>query len=155
MKKFQPSLFLVTLVTLATLVPLVVTGHAAEFKTGEVLIKYKDTVTTAHVNRSLDAVRGVKVEDLISANKLMRVQLLSKQSVESALAQLQNNPDVEFAQPNFIYHATTTVPNDPYFTQQWDLSNTAQVAPSPSPSAGSHCTDALCRRCHGRAHPDG
>jgi thermitase len=137
MKKLQSLLILVIPVILITLS----TAHAAEFKAGEVLVKYKDVTTTAHVNRSLDAIRGVKVEDLISANKLVRVQLLSNQSVESALAQLQNNPDVEFAQPNFIYHATTTVPNDPYFTQQWDLSNTAQVVPSPSPSTGPNDPD--------------
>jgi len=136
MKKFQPLLILATSVILAT-------AHAAEYKAGEVLVKYKDAATPAHMSRSLDTIRGVKVEDLISANKLMRVQLLSNQSVESALAQLQNNPDVEFAQPNFIYHATNTVPNDPYFTQQWDLSNTAQVVPSPSPSTGPNDPDPI------------
>ncbi|MEI7845363.1 MAG: S8 family serine peptidase [Chloroflexota bacterium] len=59
--------------------------------------------------------------------------------MESTLAQLRKNPDVLFAEPNYVVHALETIPNDPYWSYQhnlrairapqgWDLSTGGSTA---------------------------
>ena len=43
----------------------------------------------------------------------------------TAVAALRQDPQVQYAEPNGEMHATS-MPNDPYFSQQWALSNTGQ-----------------------------
>lgn len=45
--------------------------------------------------------------------------------VEDAIATYKNDPNVLWAQPNYIYHLTVT-PNDYSFNYQWALNNTGQ-----------------------------
>jgi serine protease len=37
----------------------------------------------------------------------------------AAVKSIQNMPDVEYAQPNYIYRIVSTIPNDPRFGDQW------------------------------------
>jgi thermitase len=41
--------------------------------------------------------------------------------MESTLAKLRKNPDVLFAEPNYVVHALETIPNDPYWSYQYNL----------------------------------
>jgi len=54
------------------------------------------------------------------------VKLRSGQDLESAIKAFAANPDVEFAQPNYIYHAKVA-PNDTSYGQLWGLKNTGQT----------------------------
>ena len=54
-------------------------------------------------------------------------------SVPAAIAELENNPAVEYAEPNWIYHADA-VPNDPRYGQLWGLAKID--APRVFPRAG-------------------
>jgi len=53
------------------------------------------------------------------------VKLPQGMTVEQAMDMYRNDPDVEYAEPNYIYHATLT-PNDPSFGQLWGLHNIHQ-----------------------------
>jgi subtilisin family serine protease len=46
--------------------------------------------------------------------------------VEQAVSMLQNDPDVEYAEPNYIYHASALVPDDTFYDLLWGLNNTGQ-----------------------------
>jgi hypothetical protein len=46
-------------------------------------------------------------------------------AVPDALQRLKGSPGVEYAEPNWLLHATK-IPNDPFFAQQYGLSNTGQ-----------------------------
>ena len=39
------------------------------------------------------------------------------------MASLERDPSVDFAEPNYLYHAHATIPNDPDFDQLWGLHN--------------------------------
>ena len=52
------------------------------------------------------------------------VRLNGRLSVEQAIAAAQSDPRVEYAEPNYIYEASTTQPNDPRFGDEWGLMNT-------------------------------
>lgn len=50
---------------------------------------------------------------------------------EKAISILKNNPNVEYAEPNYIYRIMETIPNDPYFPKLWNLKNTGQSGGKP------------------------
>jgi subtilisin family serine protease len=55
-----------------------------------------------------------------------RVKLPTGVSVQQAIQTYQANPDVEYAEPNYIVKAVA-IPNDAKFSQQWGLHNTGQT----------------------------
>lgn len=71
------------------------------------------------------AVEKSAFNDSETAYALMKLDV-ANDSVEQAVARLKNNPDVEFAQPDYIYELSA-VPNDPMYGSQWGLKNTGQT----------------------------
>jgi len=55
-----------------------------------------------------------------------KINLTESTSVEKTVAQLKDNPNVEYAEPNYKYNTFVT-PNDPRFNEQWALCNTGQT----------------------------
>ncbi len=47
-------------------------------------------------------------------------------SVEEAISLFKSNPDVEYAEPNYV-RRVKTLPNDTDFNQLWGLNNTGQT----------------------------
>ena len=102
-----------------------ISSSAAQYVPGEVLVKFKPT-TSIQSNMATVASLGGTVRSNLNHN-LLQVNLGANQSVEASIAAYKNDPNVELAQPNYIYHTTAaTVPNDPSYTQQWEFKNTAQ-----------------------------
>ena len=46
--------------------------------------------------------------------------------VADAMQRLKNDPRVEFAEPDYIVHATAVFPSDPQFSQEWYMHNAGQ-----------------------------
>ncbi len=44
-------------------------------------------------------------------------------SVEEAISRANQDPRVEYAEPDYFVYAMDTLPNDPFFSQMWGLSN--------------------------------
>jgi subtilisin family serine protease len=84
---------------------------------------------------------GAKVPELDRIYKLT-VQLEPGQSLEDAVEEYNNDPDVEYAELNYIYSLFSTEPNDPnYYPEQWGLSNTGQSYPIPGGGTESGTSD--------------
>jgi subtilisin family serine protease len=86
------------------------------FKAGEMLIKFKSGVST-------DAVKAVCTENRASHLRTLQgtrtqVWRVPEGKEEGIAAQLTMQPDVLYAEPNYIYRIFTT-PNDPDYTEQW------------------------------------
>ncbi len=79
------------------------------------------------VARLKRAAKDAKVPDLSPIYKL-ELELEPGQSLEKAAAAYRQNPDIEYAELNYIVsiHAT---PNDPLYPIQWPLNNTGQMYP--------------------------
>ena len=58
-------------------------------------------------------------------------------SVETALEYYRGNPDVVYAEPNYIRYLKATTPNDPFFSNLWGLHNTGQNVNGVSGTAGA------------------
>ena len=92
-----------------------------EIDPSQIIVKYKDgSVTTEKLNSVAQAISmtGAKISALNEKLGFALVKLGNQQEYFNALSQLAKNPEVEYAEPNYLAHITQT-PNDPYYNQQW------------------------------------
>lgn len=59
------------------------------------------------------------------------IQFAEDIDVEALAKDLMEDPQVEYAHPNYILTTLETIPNDPNFLQQWALKNTGQTGGTP------------------------
>ncbi len=113
-----------------------------DYVEGEILIRFKAGVSESVVARSLSAKGAARLGGLERLN-IQHVRLPAGQSVKDALAEYRRDPHVLYAEPNYRVRPLV-VPNDPFFAEQWGLSNTGQtVGPSGSTSSGTAGADIL------------
>jgi subtilisin family serine protease len=102
----------------------------------ELLVQFTEGIDESTKQKLLNKVQGQRLEKILSkllekAGKKEGVELIKiKKGVLEAIADLQGQPGVEFAEPNYIYeHAATST--DPYFTNGslWGM-----YGPSTSPA---------------------
>jgi len=97
----------------------------ARYAPGEILVKFKKGLLkerTERIHRSL----GFKVAGRLKRVPIERIKIPDGLSVEEAIFFYRADPDVEYAEPNYIRRAFKT-PNDPYSTELWGLHNTGQT----------------------------
>jgi serine protease len=93
-----------------------------DYVPGEVLVKFKDGVSTVGQQRALMALRSRP--DVSDLRWIGDVALFTDQRERNATilaAQLSTQPEVAYAEPNYLHRLTAT-PNDPEFSsRQWNL----------------------------------
>lgn len=98
-----------------------------DYAPSELLVKFKAGVPTYVMS---DIHRGVGAQVLKSFRadpRLHQVRIPKGWDLEKALAYYQSRADVQYAQPNWVYHVATTVASDPNFSAQWAWRNTGQT----------------------------
>lgn len=100
------------------------------FKDGELLVKFKAGVSAKSAMGVHSAVGSTVIKrGFTVVPNLERVALPAGASIKDAIVQYMQNPNVEYAEPNYLRYPKMTVPNDPYFDpQQWALRNTGAYA---------------------------
>jgi subtilisin family serine protease len=101
------------------------------FVHGEVLVKFKPGAAAADVG-ALNVRPGSSMQQL--SPHLMIYHLKTTSPVQEAIAQCYSNPQVEYAEPNYIVYpgaAPRLAPNDPRFRALWGLHNTGQRQGTP------------------------
>ncbi len=63
-------------------------------------------------------------------------------SVEDAVRRAKEDPRVEYAEPDYFFYAMDTIPNDPYFSQMWGLSNGCSFCDPGQPTPNIDATKA-------------
>ncbi len=92
-----------------------------EFVAGEMIVKFRSGASTVARTRAMRGARATLRERILTASMRRRgdtdgVQVLqTDMDVTAAVATMQNDPDVEYAEPNWVYHHEA-VSNDPYVT---------------------------------------
>jgi thermitase len=101
-------------------------GAPEEIEAGEILVKFKSGASTSSVDGALWQQRSFKKKTLYGTD----VQLWEVPDGEelALVEQLNADPAVEYAEPNYVYHAIgaelaaeEVTPNDPYYGNQWAL----------------------------------
>ncbi|MBU0482242.1 MAG: S8 family serine peptidase [Proteobacteria bacterium] len=96
-----------------------------EFVAGELIVKFKKGVSKAkksskHAKRKARRLKKYKNLDI------EHVELAQDDNLEEAIAKYKDDPEVEYAEPNYIVYAQA-LPDDPQFSQTWGLLNTGQT----------------------------
>jgi len=117
-----------------------------DYSQDEVLIQYKNHVNEAAaraMTMGMGSGLGSGQNNVQSVENMPRwkgplhvLKLTRGMSVDTAITQISQNPDVEYVQPNYIYHLTNT-PTDPTYAQSWGLHNTGQTVSSASYSTNN------------------
>ena len=99
--------------------------QAAEYRPGEVLVQFRDpcrsTALVAYQNRP-----GMRRQRALRNGRLLQLGLPDDLSVAQAVAELSEDPEVLFVEPNYIVRSQS-MPDDPYFNLQWGLYNSGQM----------------------------
>jgi thermitase len=96
---------------------------AGEFVPGRILVKFKPGVGQSGAQRALSAqnLNAASAANAIPSLDVLKVPVKSGQEL-AEIAALRSNPDVLYAEPDYIARAQPTAPNDPYYGSQWGLS---------------------------------
>jgi serine protease len=105
---------------LALFLAAVPAATAAEYVPGEVIVKYRDG-TTASVQSGVEDATGIDEEQPL-ADGSTQLEIADGESVPETIEELRQDPNVEYAVPNLIAHASAPLfPNDPGFALQWNF----------------------------------
>lgn len=99
----------------------------AKYKDGELLVKFRPDVIKASAQMRHKAMGARVVKDIPLIN-VDHVKLPQGLAVKDAIAEYMKDPNVEYAEPNYILHMKDNIPWDPFFEQQWALRNVGQYA---------------------------
>ena len=102
------------------------------FVPGELIVQFRAGASTAARTSALRT-RGATMLESLGQKGLALVKLPEGASVTAAAQAFEDDPTVEFAEPNNISHLTATLPNDPRFGDLWGLQDN---------SGGDHDIDA-------------
>ena len=102
-------------------------AYPEEYVPGEVLVKFKPVQEEKDLIHTLRVkIRAVKAKKF-KINDVYKVNLVSGTSVESAIAAAYTDPNVEYAEPNYVITLDSTIPNDTSFSSLYGLHNTGQT----------------------------
>ena len=97
---------------------------APQARTGDVIVKFKSGATLGDVGVALDAADSTAI-DSTGPSGLVLLEPEAGQTVDGALADLQANPKVAFAEPDVVVSVALT-PTDPlYAAYQWHMGSSA------------------------------
>ena len=98
---------------------------AAAYVPGEVLVKYRDG-TERTVKQAVAAGTGADVEAGVPGGS-QKLEIEDGESVAETVAELRKDPNVTYAVPNYVAHASALIPNDPGFSLQWNLAGPVSI----------------------------
>jgi subtilisin family serine protease len=107
---------------------------ARPYVPGEILVKFKSNVPAERLRR-WQAGLGMPRPEQVDPGRLHRLTLPPSLSVDAAIDLYRRNPDVEYAEPNYVRKALAA-PVDPALNLQWALHNTDQNLVGTDPLVG-------------------
>ena len=98
--------------------------NSIEFVPGEILVKFKEGINRSEISALNSYMRTQEIRR-IEPIKVSRIKLPPDISIEEAVSNYKLDQNVEYAEPNYIYHLTV-IPNDSNFSNLWGLHNIGQ-----------------------------
>lgn len=96
-----------------------------EYVTGEIIVKFRGSTGAAAASH-YKSMYSIKAIETFENTEIRQQQLPDNMTVEQAIDLYNADPDVEYAEPNYVYRQMAT-PNDTYKGILWGLHNTGQV----------------------------
>ena len=92
---------------------------SAPYAADRLLVKFSPDASSAHV-QALNARHGAREEDRVDRLGVRVLSFPKGSSAEALARTYARDPNVEFAEPDYVVHASK-VPNDTYYTLQWAM----------------------------------
>ena len=120
---------------------------------GRILVKPRSHLSDAEFTRRIQARGALHRRTLPRTN--IRVLAVAEEQTESLLAALKNDPDIEFAERDFIAHACAA-PNNPYVVSgsEWHLAKIQALQAWNITNGASNTLIAILDSGINAAHPD-
>ena len=120
-------------------------SRGMQYVSDQVLVKFKSSVTEEMKEAAIASYQSTTLKRISSIN-VYQLQLPEDVSVEEMLYLLEQNPDVEYAEPNYFRRLAQVTPDDPFFSDQYALYNPGGVfGPPSSPQSGTARADIYAR----------
>lgn len=100
-------------------------NSSAEYVPGEILVKFKQKADVLSLNAIHSNMSFVK-KKVFNEIRVHHVKLSNELTVEEAIQLYSEDPNVEYAEPNYIV-SINAIPNDTDFNELWGLHNTGQT----------------------------
>ncbi len=94
-------------------------AQVAEYKPGEVIVKFKTTVAATSVTQLLSNF-GLTIEKQFDDIGALQCRIGVPKEVLKVVEECNADPNIEYAEPNYIYH-TFVIPNDPRFSSLFGM----------------------------------
>jgi len=138
--------------TLLIAVGLIGSSYAADFVPGRVLVKPADGADETAVQGSLRAAGAREIGRVPQIG--VRILQVPARAEARVIAALSNNPNIEFAEPDYIANIILT-PNDPYYAAyQWHLPKVSAPTAWDTTTGSSAVTVAVVDSGVQANHPD-
>ncbi|MFA5106720.1 MAG: S8 family serine peptidase [Patescibacteria group bacterium] len=108
---------------------------------GKVIVKYNEQFVkladeSGQYQASVMAGVHALTEDALHEDQNLGVfSIHDGKTVASKIEELQHNPLVDYAEPEYLYYPESTTPNDTYYSLLWGLNNTGQTVNGTSGTA--------------------
>lgn len=97
-------------------------SHSPKYRSDRVLVRFKPGVPRYAMENAHAGIGSRVLSEPVIVDRLQLVQLAQGTGIEEALRSYRQNPNVLYAEPDYIVHSFVT-PNDPQFRAQWMSSN--------------------------------
>ena len=139
------------LTILSTLTVVSAEAAVAQWADGRILVQPRAGLSDSKLEKILERSGGRAVGVISGIDvRIVQVPPKAEQAVARALA---NNPNIDFAEPDFLIAAEQTIPDDPGYPNAWHLA-TIDSANAWDISTGSGITVAVCDTGIDATHPD-
>lgn len=104
----------------------------ADYVAGEILVKYKnfkinlETASGRATALTFTNSKSLENKEDLRKNNISVLKIRDNKTVEDKIAELNNDPNVEYAQPNYQYYTKVINTNDTHRGLLWGLDNTGQ-----------------------------
>lgn len=109
------------------------------YASDQILVKFKPSLTSQAIEATIAAYQTKKLKRIPKID-VYQLQIPKSVTVEEMLFVLRQNPDVEYAEPNYIASIAIT-PNDTLFKYQYALNNSGQEIGIPGSPQGQADAD--------------
>lgn len=106
-----------------------ISDQGQRYVADEVIVKFKPWSIDLQKNSGIKSMQNfaanqeLSSENSIPAQNISVMKIEDGQSVAEVIQDLQNDPSIEYVQPNFVYTLAISDPDDPWFPLQWGLKN--------------------------------